>query len=186
MAKAKTKSKTLATYKRYRALKWGLYSSVYALPLVPASVLTAINWDEWVAQTGNSWSLGLGFGSLLLSLLITILAVAKKDKFLKDLLSPVFYIALILGVWSVSFLLLSSILHNFGQMLLFTSLSLIVSGGADQVRTKLVEPQLSFYKDLVVTNKLNPKWEEKRKLKEERTRLATEEALREGTRQATE
>ncbi|MCK9577608.1 MAG: hypothetical protein M0R51_17010 [Clostridia bacterium] len=173
--KTKIKSQTRSAYNKWRTLKWSLYGGTYTLPLVPAMVMVGVNWDEWVAQSRNAWSIGLGFGMLLLTVFITILGIAKKDEVINKIASPLFYFAGILALWAFSLLFLSRIASEFGYMLLWTCLGLLAGASADQVNRSLVKKELAFYKKLIVDVGLDSKTE-KRKLQKQ---LAKEEAERE-------
>lgn len=189
MAKEKNqKSKTLSAYRKWTAAKWSLYAGTYVLPVVPAAIMVGVNWDEWFAQTGNNgWSLGLGFGSLLLALLITIIGIAKKDKLLSEKVSPLYYFAGVLVLWAVALMFLANVLQNFGQMLLYTSFGLIAGATSDQVNKVYVVKESAFYKELVDTNGLNARWEHKKAKRQDKKELAAQEAERErAERQATE
>lgn len=173
--KPKIKSQTRSAYNKLRAIKWSLYGGTYVLPLVPAAVMVGVNWESWVAQTRNGWSLGLGFGMLLLTIFITILGIAKKDEVINKVASPLFYFAGVLGLWAFSLLFLASIAHEFGLMLLYTCAGLLAGATADQVNRSYIKKEVAFYKKLIIDSGLDKK-EEERKLKKQ---LAKQEAERE-------
>lgn len=183
--KKKTPS-TLKTYRRWKALKTTLHISTYTLPVIPAGVMVGLNWEEWIAQTGNGWSLGLGFGSLLVALIITIVGVAKKDKILSEKVSPLFYLAGALCIWAISFMFLASIMDEFGKMLLYTSFGLIGSASADQVAKVVIKPQVDFYKKLVEENGLDPRLVAKEKRRQAKIEKAKAEAKAEAEKEATD
>ena len=172
--KVKLKSQTRSAYNKWRTLKWSLYGGTYTLPLVPAMVMVGVNWDEWVAQSRNAWSIGLGFGMLLLTVFITILGIAKKDEFVKKFVSPLFYFGGILALWGFSLLFLARIASAFGYMLLWTCLGLLGGAIADQVNRSLVQKEVIYYKKLIIDVGLDEKTE-KRKLQKQ---LAKQEAER--------
>lgn len=183
---AKREVSTLGYYRRWKAAKVGLYAGKYALPLVPAVTITAINWDAWFVKTG--WSLPLGFASLLISIISTIIAITKKDEVLKDKISGLFYIAAIMAVWAISFMFLANILQQMGQMLLWTVAGITAGGVSDQVNMSLVDSRITEYKGYIEENTLS-KSSQRRKAraeKAERERKAREEELAEAQERATE
>lgn len=177
----KIKSKTKSTYRKWNTAKWSLYAGTYVLPLTPAAIITAVNWDEWFNKE-NNWSIGLGFGMMLVTVLITIIGVAKRDKILNEKVSSLYYLAAILACWAIVLMFLASIANQFGFMLLYTCFGLIGGATCDQVRKSKVDEEVKFYKELVQEAGLDIR-EQKRKEKKEKAR---QEALNEAKRRATE
>ena len=122
----------------------------------------------------NPWSLGLGFGMLILTVLVTILGIAKRDEVVKKFISPLFYFAGLLALWGFSLLFLARIASEFGYMLLWICLGLISGASADQVNRSKVQKEVVFYKKLIVDVGLDKKTEKKKLIK----KLAKEEADR--------
>lgn len=175
----KPKSKTLKTYRRLKLTNRLLYASTYVIPLIPAAIMVGINWEEWVAQTNNGWSLGLGFGSMLLAVLVTIVGIAKRDEIVEEKVSPLFYFAALLSVWSVALLFLARIAHELGTMLGYTVVGLVGAGVADQVNKNVIKPKREMYKEIVDEAGLDKKAIKKQQLlkqaeKEKRERQAFE------------
>lgn len=173
----KPKSKTLAKRNGLRAAKRSLNIGSYVAPVVPVAIETGINWDEWF-NNSNGFHVGSGFIMLILSTLLTYLMVAKKKKLLEKF-SAFWSVFIILVCWATSLLLLSSILHQIGFMLLYISFAVIASAVMDEVNTRVVERNLVFYEELVKENGLDPKQTKKEAKIAEKRRLAEEEAKRE-------
>lgn len=182
MAKEKKqKSKTVSTYNKWRATKVGLYVGKYLAPCVPASVITAVNWDEWFVNAGAS--LPMGFATLLISVIVTILAITKGDDLVNKNVSKIYYIAGVMSVWAISFMFLANILQSMGQMLLWTIAGILASGTCDQLNMKLVNPRISEYKALIDDNCLNSS---ARKRAERKARAEAEAKAEAEAQQATE
>lgn len=177
----KQKSITKSSYKKWKAIKYTLYGGTYVCPLIPAVVITGLNWSDWFAGD-NSWSIGLGFGSLLLSVIVTIVGITKRDKILSDKVSPLYSFAVILACWAIVLLFLASITSQLGYMMLYTCLGLAGGATCDQARKLKVDKEVDFYKQLVIDNDLDEKL---RKQKEKREK-ARQEAINEAKRRAIE
>lgn len=175
MAKEKT---TLQYYKSWKATKYALYGTKWVAPIVPAVVITSINWEQWFAEQGAS--LPSGFAMLLLSILTTILAMSKKDEIVEKKVSYMFYLAGLIAIWGFAFMLLGNIMRDMGMMFLYTCLGIIGGGVADQVNKGLVSDRLTEYKQLVDDNQLDPKSsaraQRKAKAEQERKSKAQAEA----------
>ena len=181
--KKEKKTSTIKKYKSLKGTKACLYLSTYTMPLIPASIMAGVNWDTWLEQCSNKGSLGLGFGSLLVSILITLLGVVKRDKIAQSVISPFFTYAGIMALWGVSLVFLSDIAYNFGVMLLFSCLGLIGSATADQVNKNYVSKEIAFYEELIKENGLGKVENKKREKREQAKRDAEIERL---NRQASE
>lgn len=180
MAK-KNKSKTKTSYNKWNTAKWSLYAGTYILPLTPAAIITGVNWEEWFTRE-NSWSIGLGFGMMLVTVLITIIGVAKRDKIMTEKVSSLYYLAAILACWAIVLMFLASIANQFGYMLLYTCFGLLGGATCDQIRKSKVDGEVEFYKQLLIDNGLI----ESERRRKERQELAKQEAEKEAKRRATE
>lgn len=170
----KPKSRTLRKRNSLRAAKYSLKAGAYVAPLVPVAVETGIHWQDWFS-TSAGFHVGSGFVMLMLSALLTYLAIAKKKRLLEKF-SAFWGVAIIIASWAVSLLLLSSILHQIGMMLVYIALSVMASATMDEVETRAVEKELAFYEKLVSENGLDPRQVAKEAKREEKRRLAEEEA----------
>ena len=173
--------KTVIAYRKWNAAKWGLYAGMFAAPVIPASIMTAINWNEWFAQSGVS--LPLGFASLLVSTVLSIIGIWKKDDITNKAVSAVYYLALIFVCFGATFLFLANIFSQVGYMFLLTAGGLAVGGTSDQVNKSLVKPRVEEYKKLIEENALDERAKKKAERKAQ-AKLDAEKELKE--RQATE
>lgn len=170
----KAKSVTKSTYKKWKFARYSLKTSTYLLPLVPEGIILGINWNEWFSSQ-QGWSIGLGFGSLLVTIFVTILGIAKRDEFFNKNVSALFYLSGLMAMWAVVLMFLASIANQFGIMLLYTSMGICAGAVCDQVNRMVVIPESEWYKKMIIEVGLNPK-EEKRKAIREKAR---QEAIKE-------
>lgn len=174
MAKAKkAKSKTLAKYRWLQAADASAYVGKYAMAVVPATVMTAVNWEAWFANAGAS--LPAGFSMLILSTVLSIIGISRKDEIVKKNVSGLFYVGLVFFCFAMSFKFLSNVFNQMGDMLMYTALGVFGGAAADQADKSLVKPMKAEYKELVEANALDGRT----KRRNERKRLAREEAERE-------
>lgn len=173
----KEKSATKSAYRKWNAAKWSLYCGTYACPLVPAVAITAVHWEEWF-QKDSGWSIGLGFGSLLLTVLLTIIGVAKRDKILNEKVSSLYYLSGILACWAIVLMFLASIANQFGYMLLYTAMGLLGGATCDQIRKSKVDSEVMFYRELICDVGLDDRLRKRNEKREKARREAEEEAKR--------
>lgn len=134
----------------------GLTGMKIGTPAIPFAVSLGINWNEWVGgNASKGWSIGIGFGMLVVGTFAAMYGVWKKDELAEQKVSPVFYIATIFLIIGFSFMLLASIMNEMGVMLLYVSTGVFASATEDQVDKTLVRPRMAFYKELVKTNGLD-------------------------------
>lgn len=176
----KPKSTTLTTYKKYKALKYGLFAGTFICPVIPATVLTAINWQEWFNKT--SVSLPFGFACLLVTVITAIVGVLKSDTVFKKADIALFYLAGIFVLIGLTCMFLASLFSQMGYLWLYTSSGLLGGGVCATVEKKVVEPLIGEYAELISEFALD----KKSKRKQERMEKARKEAEAEANYQATE
>ena len=180
MAK-KEVSPTVKAYKKWKVAAVGLTIGTFASPLLPATLMTAINWDEWFAKSGVS--LPFGFSALVVSTVLSIVGIWKKDSLVNKTVSAVFYLSIVFMFFGVAFLFLANLMSQVGYMFLATAGGLAVGASADQVNRSLARPMVKEYRKLIDRNALDPN----AKKKAERKKQAREDAENEEKeRQATE
>lgn len=186
MKKKNRKEKTtLQKLNAYKGARVGLYAGVFACPTVPAIVTTAINWNEWFGTAKQS--LPLGFVTMLLTLVASVFAIIKSDTVLKKGTVSLFLIGLLFAMIGLSSMFLASLLQDVGILWLEAGAGIIGSATCYLIEKKAVEPQITFYQELVNTNGLDKKSLEKIKAKEKAKREAEERAKKEAESvQATE
>lgn len=166
MAKAKKqKSETLINYEKWNRAKKALYVGMFSAPLAPATIMTIVNWDEWFKKSNAS--LPMGFALLLVSTLLSVLAMWKRDDLINKKISFVFYLCGLFVMFGASFLFLANLMAQVGYMFLATAGGLAISGTADQVNKSLVKKRVEEYKQLIEENALDERSKQKRQRKEQ-------------------
>lgn len=154
--KIKKPKTTVQKYKFWRNWEIGLEVSKFLMPLIPFGVILGINWSDWVGDSpSDGWSIGMGFGMLIVSVISAIIALWKKDEIAKQKISGVFYVAIIMAVFGFGFKLIGSISNTFGDMFLYVTCGVVASGVVDQIDKSAIRQNVVFYKDLIVTNGLS-------------------------------
>lgn len=156
MAKQKT---TLQHYRNWQIGKNALYVAQWSTPFIPATVITAINWEEWFANQG--WTMPFGFATLLVGIFVSILSFYKNDEDAEKKVSGLYQICFILAIFGVSFLLLANIMNQMGFFFLATAGGCLGGATANQVNKTKVKPRIAEYKELIDANFLDKKSQEK-------------------------
>lgn len=184
--KEKKPKTTLEKYKLWRNWDYGLTAAKFAMPLVPFGVVLGLNWNDWVGDSASEgWSLGLGFGMLIVATVSAIIGIWKKDKLVNEKFSGVFYVAIVLAVIGFSFKLLATMINEMGNMFLYVSTGVIGSGIVDEVDKLAVVPKRAYYKELVEKNGLD-KSSAKKIDEAEQAQREGEQAKKERMKRATE
>lgn len=151
----KTTVQKLNFWKRWRL---GLTVGEFGMPLIPFGIILGINWSDWVGNSASEgWSIGMGFGMLIVSVICAIIGIWKKDEMVKSKVSGIFYVAIVLALMGFSFKLLASIFNSFGDMLLYVCFSVVGSGVVAQVNKSKVQNEVRRYERLVRENGLDKK-----------------------------
>ena len=154
--KEKKPKTTLQKYKLWRNWDIGLTAAKFAAPAVPFGIVTGLNWDRWVDNSPSTgWSIGIGFGMLIVATISAILGIMKKDEVAKQKVSGVLYVAIILAIIGFSFKLLASIMSEMGDMFLYVAAGTAGSFTIDQVDKLAIKPEAQRYKKLVEDNGLS-------------------------------
>ena len=156
MAKNKKQKTTIEKYRYWRNWDIGLTAAKFAMPLASFGTVLGVNWNQWVGDSASQgWSIGIGFGMLIIATLSAMLAIWKKDDIVKSKVSGVLYIAIIFVVIGFGFKCLASIMSEMGDMFLYVAIGLVASFGVDEADKLAVRPKVLFYKNLVEENGLS-------------------------------
>lgn len=154
--KVKPQKTTIQKYKFWRGWYVGLKAAEYSVPIIPFGVILGINWSDWFGQSeSNGWSIGIGFGMLIVSTVMAIVEIMKKDELVKTKVSFLFYISIVFVLIGFSFKLLASIMNEMGNMFLYVSLGIVGAGAVDETNQQAIRPKVEFYKKLVEDNGLS-------------------------------
>lgn len=180
MAKTKKiKSKTVQKRNALRVTNVAMIGAKFVMPVVPATVMTIINWDEWFAQTNGG--LPAGFITLLISTIIAVVGIMKRDDLAKKHISSIFPFALALIVAGAACLWLANVMHQAGMMFMYTGAAVFASAIDDQVQKSLVVPRLQEMNEDIVEGGLDKKTN-----KRDQRRQARLDEISEARRRATE
>lgn len=172
----KPKLKTVQMYHRWNAGKWALLSGTIACPIVPATIVTLINWEEWFDKA--SASLPFGFASLILTVILAIVGVLKSGAIFKKIDVAIFCLAGFFMCIGFTCLFLASLFTQMGFMWLYVGAGLLGSGVCVVVERHIVEPNIKLYKGLIEENCLDEKSKRKKKREEQARKDAELDAQR--------
>ena len=148
----KPKIKTIQMYKKWRNGKYALYAGAVASPLVPATIVTLINWEEWFDTA--SYSLPYGFASLILTVVIAIVGILNSETIFKKADVALFCLAGLFMCVGLTCLFLASLLSQMGFMWLYVGAGLLASGACVEVENRVFEPKIALYKEVIKENNL--------------------------------
>lgn len=156
MAKARKQKTTVQKHAFWRNWSVALTGAKFAAPLVPFGTVLGVNWNEWVGESASQgWSIGIGFGMLIVATLSALIGIWKKDELAKNKVSGLLYVTIIFLVIGFGFKLLASIMSEMGNMFLYVACGLAGSFSIDQVDRMAIQPKVAFYADLVEKNGLS-------------------------------
>lgn len=175
MSKEREEFETIKALKKYRGIKYGMKAGTYLSCMTPSAIILGVNWDDWFGAAsqaeGSAPSIGVGFGMLAVSTIATIVAVMKRDSDFMKKFSALFYVAILCALWAVSFMFLSSIMNEMGQMFLYIAYGVACGGIFDEGSEIAIKPRYEFLVDLADKNGLtrNGSFKEKqyKRLKED-------------------
>lgn len=167
----KPKLKTVQMYQRWRNGKYALLAGAVASPLLPATIVTIINWEEWFQK--SSISLPFGFASLILTVIVAILGMLKSEVIFKKADIALFFLAGLFMCVGLTCLFLASLFTQMGWMWMYVGGGLLASATEVVVERRVIEPNVQFYKALIEENCLDEK-SKRRKKKEEQARKDAE------------
>ena len=180
MAKTKKiKSKTVQTRNALRVTNAVMFGAKFVIPFVPMTVMTIINWDEWFAKTQGG--LPAGFAALLVSTLIAVIGVMKRDELVKRHISQLFVFALAMLVAGAACFWLADVMNQAGMMFMLTGAAVFTAAIDDQVLQSYVSTQLEEYNEYVRDGGLD-----KKAIKKEERRKRAMEEMAEARKRAVE
>lgn len=171
MKNKKPKLKTVETYKKLVFGKYALYAGTFAFPLVPATIITIVNWDEWFAK--SSTSLPFGFASMLVTVILAIIGILNSGTILKKAEIALYILAGLFICVGITNLFLASLLVQVAYVWLAVGAGLVGSGTCAVVEKKVFEPNIKLYKKLIKDNNLDYK-SKREKAREEQARKDAE------------
>lgn len=168
---------TLQTSKTLKRTHYAVYFGKFLVPVIPALIVTGVNWDEWFNKQGVS--LPFGIATMLIAILIAIYSYSKSENQANgNKISPFFFIGAILSIFACSFLLLANILSQMGLMFIYVIAGIFGAGALDQVDKSIITSRMKEYNELVDKYDLDERKLKKKQAKEERRKKAELEAQR--------
>lgn len=156
--KTKQPKTTVQKLKYWQRWQKGILAGEFAMPVIPFGVILGINWDNWVGGSPSSgWSIGLGFGMLIVATIVAIAGIWKKDELVNSKMSGIFYVAVWMVIVGFGFKLIATVFNTFGDMFIYVALSVGGSGVLAQVNKSKVRVEIERYKKLVKENGLDKK-----------------------------
>ena len=146
MAK-KPKSKTVSAYNKWRTAKVSLFVGAFACPVVPASIMTLVNWEEWFEK--SSFSLPFGFASLLVTVVLAVIGIMRSDTIFKKTDIALFFLGGLFMCIGITCLFLASLFEQIGYMWIATGAGILGSAVCVITEQKVVEPNIELYSGLV-------------------------------------
>lgn len=180
--KKKHEVTTVQHLHRWKAADFAIRSGMFVCPTIPFGVIIGINWSDWFGENSNAstgWSIGMGFAMLLCSFIATIIGVYKKDEILKEKISPLLYMAILLAFWGFAFKMLASIMNEFGNYFLYFAASILGSFGCAETSQLWSSKWLSFYSKVAEDNALTNAGSKRKKAREQAIREAAEKEAKE-------
>ncbi len=166
--------KRTKTEKRYSAWKWThrtLRYGSYPLSAVPLAVYSGVNWNNWLQQT-NSFSLGWGFGTAILGIVLTIFGLTTFDEIISKKISRLVTFGVVLAVFGASFVLLAELYRVLGYMLLYVGAGFGGAGIATTVDKTIITKGLARYDKILGKTNLNSEHKKEEKI--------TQQAIKDG------
>lgn len=167
------------TVKNYRKWTFGHYvaqGGEYVVAALPETIMTIVKWEEWSAQCGNKYSLGVGFTTAMIGVIASVIAVAQKQKVFKNKLTSYVAIALIITIFAIACMFLARLLTEFGYMLMCCAGGLLGAASLEITDQKVIEPNAAEYKKLYDENGFNKRAVKKNERTAQRLETAKKEA----------
>lgn len=143
----KKKSKTVSSYRKWKTAKVCLFAGAITCPIVPASIVTMINWEEWFQK--SSHSLPFGFAFLLLTVVFAVVGIINSGTIFKKADVALFFLGGLFMCIGITSLFLAKLFEQMGFMWLYTGGGIIGSGLCVVSENKFVEPNIELYSGLV-------------------------------------
>lgn len=172
--------KSVREYKKWRNVHYSLKAAPFAFVLVPLGTEIGVNWGTWFAEdTGNDKvSLAFGLVMAVISCLLSVLMLAKKDSDLMKKIGPYYAVGAWFLVWGATFYLLYSILYQMAELFIWAGVSVLAGAIADTVDNNVAEQKYKDAKAIVDKYGLSNYGEWKLKLDKQAQRDAKEKENR--------
>lgn len=174
MSKPK-RTKTQRRLAGWKFLNGFMVTSKYVVAELPATIMVIIKHNDWFPSVTQTVSVSTGFSMFCLTILISIICMAKKEETFKKV-SPFIVAASYLIVFGVVALFLASILSDFGFLLLFTGVGMAVAVIEDTVQRNVIKKRVEYWSGVLSDAGLNEQENNDKAKKAADVKRAKEEA----------
>jgi len=175
MEKKPKKTKTQKKLSGWKFLHGFLLGSKYVVAELPATIMVIVKHNEWFPSVTQTVSVSTGFSMFCITILVSVLCMAKKEETFKKL-SPFLTASIYLIIFGVISLFLASIFYDFGWLLLFTGVGMVVAVIEDTVDRNAVQEKITYWNGVLSDAGLNSKENDLKKKKQADVQKAKEEA----------
>ena len=154
-------TKTEKDLRKYKAIHYSLKAAPFATVMVPFGVELGVNWNKWFPQGQNNTYVAIGLSMSVLSTILSVLAIAKKDSDFMKKVGPFVTLAIGFMMWGAVCVFLSSVLMELGLLLIYAGCSIIGASIEDVVDKAVVKPRYLKLKAVADENGLTKsgEWE---------------------------
>lgn len=160
-------TQTEKAYRRYRNAHIALKIAPYPTAFTPFAIELAANWKTWFPEGQNNTSVAIGLCMAIMTTMLSVLAIAKKDSDLMKKVGPFVSVGLAFLAWGAVCIFLSSVLMELGKMLVFAGCGILGAAVEDTVDKQLVLPKYKFIKEEATKNGLTNQGEWQKKITEQ-------------------
>lgn len=155
-------TKTEIAYRRYKAAHIALKIAPYPTAMTPFAVELIVNWKTWFPENQDNTSIGLGLAMAIVTTVLSVLAVSKKDSEFMKKVGPFVSVGVAFLVWGAVCIFLSNVLMELGKLLCFAGCGILGAAIEDAVDKLAIKPKYDFIKEQADKNGLTKKgeWEE--------------------------
>lgn len=142
------RTKTEKKYSAWKITHGTLKYGSYPLSAVPLAAYSGVNWNDWLKQT-NSYSLGWGFATAILGILVIVFGLTTFDEIISKKISRLFTFGAGLLIIGVSFVVLAELYRVLGFMLLCVGGGLAGGGISVTVDKAAIQPVVARYQKVL-------------------------------------
>lgn len=150
---------TVRKYKAYRNAHYALKVVPYPTAIAPFAIQLGLNWNVWFPGDKDGTTVGIGLAMALLTTLLSVLAIAKKDSEFMKKVGPFVSVGFAFLAWGAVCLFLASVLTELGKMLIYSGCGILAAAVEDAVDKAVVKEKYLFMKDLADSKGLSKKGE---------------------------
>ena len=161
--------KKTKTEKKYSAWKWThrtLCYGSYPISAVPLAVYSGVNWNDWLKQT-NAFSLGWGFGTAVLGVLVMVLGLTTFDEIISKKISKLVTFGVGIFIIGASFVMLAELYKVLGYMLLCVGGGIMGGGISTTIDKEAIKPIVNRYQETLKGTKIDKEGTKREKIRQQ-------------------